>query len=175
MGRKFTRDPFGDDLGGSNAGMDEARNEQTNSGTSFTCTECGKVEHVDGPAMSDERELSCDECMSRDIRRDLIHALANGGNERFTAGWAAMYLNTEFDDVFPIRDDERERWILSAEHDSLDGKGFVGKMTEIHKNRTPCPECGNTRRRLAWFDNGIIGGHRETCTVCEHVFSEDAG
>lgn len=105
----------------------------------------------------------------------LVRALLDGDDEVFTRAKAAMYLRTNYPEVFPIHDEENGRWILSAEEDRLDGTIFIGNMVEITTGNNPCPECGDTRRYESWFDNGIIGGERITCTVCDHVHFEDAG
>lgn len=110
-----------------------------------------------------------------EMRERLIDALLTDDDDTFSRAQAAMHLNTEHPETFPIRDEANDQWILSVERDRLDGVSFIGRETTIQEGHDPCPECGNTRRRVATFNNGIVSGYRETCTVCDHVHAEDVG
>lgn len=106
-----------------------------------------------------------------EMKQQLIDALLDNADDDnpFSRGQAAKYLNHDFPDVFPIRDDENDRWILEAESEYLDGKRFLGGMVEIVENEAECPECGNERGKVAWFDNGVVTAETIECTVCGYV------
>lgn len=143
-----------------------------------TCEDCGESfmtdeTHAAHVEAHDDAEMLCDDCERERSRTKLVNKLLNG--DSYDRGMASYYLNGDFPDTFPIHDPEKDRWILEAKRDLLDGRVFLGKWVEVRDGYEPCPECGDTRRRLAHGTNGIIEWHRETCTICERIYSEDAG
>lgn len=109
---------------------------------------------------------------------ELRHQYRHGDHrERVEAAFRLAQFTHETYDVepFPFRTDDGDV-ILELETGTLDGVRHVSKSVMVtHKPDEPCPECQHTFHDVRSYNNGVVGGFRDACNACDHVFAEDFG